>query len=89
MNTPRDKAAPQHHEPQAPRPGYSSLLSQKQGAGVHDVAPFIQHGERPLALMQGTNQSANVLWQSSQTHRAGGLAGYGKANRGTLYDTGF
>ena len=57
--------------------------------GVQSRAEFEQRGDRPLALMHGTNQSANVLWQSSQTHRNGGLAGLGKANRGTLYDTGF
>lgn len=66
-----------------------SKLAESGKGKISSLHEFTPVGERPLGLMVGTNQSANVLWKSSDTHRSGGLAGMGKSNRGTLYETGF
>lgn len=67
-------------------PGYEHLSKAQMPKDIH---AFAQKGERPLSLMEGTNKSANIVWQSKQTHREGGLAGMAKENIGTLYKTGF
>ena len=53
-------------------------------ANADNLENYEQQGDRPLSLTEGTNKSANIIWESSSLHRGAGLAGLGKINRQTL-----
>lgn len=56
---------------------------------VHDVAYFKGSGSTP-SHMTGTMGSSPLMWESKTVNRgAGHIAGYGKSNRGTLFETEF